>query len=112
VVPAWHDCTGSDFLVYLGQKPFPKELPFHLFFTYQDQARVKLGDSGDGVVTLKSQLPPSMQSAAEKIYGFNETHEGILTCETARNEFVLDGFALSRAEKCRPRHSSRAHFYR
>ncbi len=96
VVPAWRDiATGSDFLIYLDRKPFPEKLPFHLFFTYQDQSRVKLGDSGDGVVTLKSQLPPSLQSAAEKIYGFNETHEGILTCEMARNEFnrLLDGFA-------------------
>ncbi len=96
VVPAWRDiATGSDFLIYLGQKPFPKKLPFHLFFTYQDQSRVKMGDSGDGVVTLKSQLPPSLQSAATRIYGFNETHEGILTSEAARNEFIrlLDGFA-------------------
>jgi pimeloyl-ACP methyl ester carboxylesterase len=96
VVPAWRDiATGSDFLVNLGRKPFPKELPFHLFFTYQDQARLKMGDSGDGVVTLKSQLPPSLQSAATRIYGFDETHEGVLTSEMARNEFnrLLEGFA-------------------
>jgi pimeloyl-ACP methyl ester carboxylesterase len=88
VVPAWRDiATGSDFLRYLGQRTFPKELPFHLFFTYQDQARLKLGESGDGVVTLKSQLPPALQSAAARIYGFNETHESVLTSEAARNEF-------------------------
>ena len=40
VIPAWRDiATGSDFLGYLNRKPFPKKLPFHLFFTYQDQAR-------------------------------------------------------------------------
>jgi len=96
VVPAWRDiATGSDFLGALSQKPFPKKLPFHLFFTYQDQARIKLGESGDGVVTLKSQLLPSVQSAATKIYGLNETHEGVLTSETARNEFnrLLEGSA-------------------
>jgi hypothetical protein len=88
VIPAWRDiATGSDFLGDLSQKPFPKKLPFHLFFTYQDQARLKLGDSGDGVVTLKSQLLPSLQSAAARIYGFNETHERVLTSETARTEF-------------------------
>jgi pimeloyl-ACP methyl ester carboxylesterase len=96
VIPAWRDiATGSDFLVYLGQRPFPKKLPFHLFFTYQDQARLKLGESGDGVVTLKSQLLPSLQSAATRVYGFNETHEGLLTSEMARTEFyrLLEGFA-------------------
>lgn len=96
VIPAWRDiATGSDFLGYLGRKPFPKKLPFHLFFTYQDQARVKLGESGDGVVTLKSQLLPSLQFAAARIYGFNETHEGLLTSEMARKEFIrlLEGFA-------------------
>jgi len=96
VIPAWRDiATGSDFLGYLSQKPFPKKLPFHLFFTYQDQARVKLGESGDGVVTLKSQLLPSLQFAATRIYGFNETHEGVLTSEMARMEFnrLLEGCA-------------------
>ena len=96
VIPAWRDiATGSEFLGNLSQRPFPKKLPFHLFFTYQDQARLKLGESGDGVVTLKSQLIPSIQSSAARIYGFNETHEGVLTSEIARNEFnrLLEGFA-------------------
>lgn len=96
VIPAWRDiATGSEFLGNLSQRPFPKELPFNLFFTYQDQARVKLGESGDGVVTLKSQLLPSLQSAATRVYGFNETHEGLLTSEMARKEFIrlLEGFA-------------------
>jgi hypothetical protein len=96
VIPAWRDiATGSDFLGYLSQKPFPKKLPFHLFFAYHDQARFKLGESGDGVVTLKSQLLPAMQSAAARIYGFNVTHEGLLTSEMARNEFnrLLESFA-------------------
>ena len=101
VIPAWRDiATGSDFLVNLGQKPFPKKLPFHLFFTYQDQAIVKMGDSGDGVVTLKSQLSSSLQSAATRIYGFNETHEELLTSELARNELnrLLEGFAPGREQ--------------
>jgi pimeloyl-ACP methyl ester carboxylesterase len=99
VVPAWRDiATGSDFITSLGQVPFPKKLPFHLFFTYHDQARLKLGESGDGVVTLKSQLLPSMQNAATRIYGFNETHDGVLTSETVRNEFnnLLEEFSVRR----------------
>jgi pimeloyl-ACP methyl ester carboxylesterase len=101
VIPAWRDiATGSDFLGYLSQRPFPQKLPFHLFFTYQDQTRLKLGESGDGVVALKSQLLPSLQSAATRIYGFNETHEGLLTSELARNEFnrLLEGFAPGREQ--------------
>jgi len=89
VIPSWRDiATGSDFLAKLNQRPFPEELPFYLFFTFQDQAKLKLGESGDGVVTLKSQLLPSLQSAAARIYGFNETHENILISKPARNELI------------------------
>ncbi len=96
VIPSWRDiATGSDFLGALSRKPFPGKLPFHLFFTYQDQARLKTGDSGDGVVTLKSQLFPAVQSAAARVYGFNDTHEGVLTSGPARKEFnrLLGDFA-------------------
>ncbi len=88
VVPSWRDlATESEFLKKLTEQPFPKTLPFYLFFTYHDQSTFKLNESSDGVVVLRSQLQPAIQAAATRVYGFNETHVGILNSETARKEF-------------------------
>jgi pimeloyl-ACP methyl ester carboxylesterase len=88
MVPAWRDiATKSDFLQDLVRHPFPKKLPFHLFFAYKDPSTIKNGDSGDGVITLRAQLDPSVQAAATKVIGFNETHMGILNSEAARESF-------------------------
>lgn len=89
VVPVWRDiATQSAFLQQLTARPFPKQLPFYLFFSFNDTSRFKLGESSDGSVTLRSQLVPSMQQAATKALGFNETHSGILNCEAARESFL------------------------
>jgi len=93
VVPAWQDIAmGSEFLKKQQSQPFPRPLPFYLFFTYNDPSAFKLGESGDGSVTLRSQLTPVMQSAATKIMGFNESHEGLLKSKAGRDAFlqVLD----------------------
>jgi pimeloyl-ACP methyl ester carboxylesterase len=88
VVPVWRDIAeGSEFLQNLTRKQFPKTLPFFLFFTYNDPSTFKLGESCDGTVTLRSQLMPSMQAAAIKVFGFNETHSGLLTSGAARETF-------------------------
>ncbi|MGE5173907.1 MAG: hypothetical protein ACM3MD_08760, partial [Betaproteobacteria bacterium] len=52
-----------------------------------------LGESSDGAVTLRSQLVPSLQTAATSVIGFNETHVRILNSEAARESFLrlLDG---------------------
>jgi pimeloyl-ACP methyl ester carboxylesterase len=89
VVPVWNDiAAGSEFLKGLEAKPFPKGLPFYLFFSYHDTSPIKIGESGDGMVTLRSQLDPVMQAAAGRVYGFNETHDGILNSEAVRAQFL------------------------
>ena len=89
VVPSWRDIGApSAFLKDLASRPFPKKLPFYLFFSYNDGSNVKLGESSDGSVTLRSQLVPSVQTSATKIIGFNETHVGILNSETTRDSFL------------------------
>jgi pimeloyl-ACP methyl ester carboxylesterase len=89
VVPSWRDvATGSPFLERLYQGPAPAALPFYLFFGY------KTGDSGDGTITLQSQLDPRVHFSAFKSYGFNATHVGILNDDAARKKFyqVLETF--------------------
>jgi pimeloyl-ACP methyl ester carboxylesterase len=96
MVPAWRDiATKSDFMENLIHQPFPKKLPFYLFFSYNDPSTIKHRDNGDGVITLRAQLEPSLQAAAAKVIGFDATHMGILNSEAARESFfqLLDAVA-------------------
>jgi len=99
VVPVWLDIAApSKFLDNVISKPFPKQLPFYLFFSYNDASNFRIGESSDGTVTLRSQLVPSLQTAAAKVIGFNETHVGILNSLAARDSFLslLDTVSLTR----------------
>jgi pimeloyl-ACP methyl ester carboxylesterase len=89
VVPVWRDVAAeSEFLKDMISRPFPGRLPFHLYFSYRDTTKFKLGESSDGSVSLRSQLVPSLQTSATKILGFNETHVGILNSEASRQTFL------------------------
>ncbi len=82
VVPAWRDvATGSPFLMWLYSGNAVKEVPFYLFFGYKN------GESGDGTITLQSQLARKVHLAAHKTYGFNASHVGILNDEEVRQVF-------------------------
>lgn len=88
VVPSWKDvAAGSAFLDRLYQQKCSPEVPSYLFFGYRDDSLVKSRSSSDGVITLKSQLDPRKQLTAQKVYGFNATHVGILKDEEARRVF-------------------------
>jgi pimeloyl-ACP methyl ester carboxylesterase len=89
MTPSWRDiATSSDFLQDITRRSFPKKLPFYVFFTYTDPSSIIPRESGDGVISLRSQLVPSMQVAATKILGFYESHMGILNNEAARISFL------------------------
>ena len=89
VVPAWRDIGApSAFLNDLTSRPFPKQLPFYLFFSFNDTSKFKLGESSDGSITLRSQLVPTVETSATRVIGFNETHVGILNSETTRDSFL------------------------
>ena len=89
VVPSWQDIAAdSDFLASIKPKSVPMRPPLHLFFGYYDKTAIKFGESTDGIVSLQSQLDPVFQEAATRIYGFRETHDGILHSEQARSTFL------------------------
>ncbi len=89
VVPSWRDIGApSAFLTDLVSRPFPKKLPFYLYFSFNDDSNFKNGESSDGSVTLRSQLLPSVQTSATRVIGINETHVGILNSETTRDSFL------------------------
>ena len=63
------------------------DAPVHIALFIMDEGVLDLvdhypvGDDGDGVVSLESQIPVELQVEAEKIYGFNSGHASILQDE-------------------------------
>jgi pimeloyl-ACP methyl ester carboxylesterase len=89
VVPSWRDiATDSDFLVSLTSRPFPKSVPFYLFFAWGTVQTNGPAPAGDGTISLRSQLDPRMQIVASQMYGVGESHVGILNNDAVRSQFV------------------------
>jgi pimeloyl-ACP methyl ester carboxylesterase len=87
VVPSWRDVApGSEFLEKLYQQPFPATVPFHLFFGFRDDSKLK-GECSDNTIMVRSQLDPRAQDSAVRIYGFDATHTGILNDDAAAKIF-------------------------
>lgn len=80
VLPSWRDMNpAGEFVAGLHRKPLPDETEYHLLFAYGNDKKIKLGSNSDGVIPLSSQLVPAAQDEAAAQYGFNDTHEGILS---------------------------------
>jgi pimeloyl-ACP methyl ester carboxylesterase len=88
VVHSWEDvASGSAFLTGLfytdSQHPQVRRslrgrLAYYLVFTYQRNS-LRPGVSGDGVVTLASQLRLEAQDEAARTFGFDEDHASVLS---------------------------------
>lgn len=93
VVPAWRDvAAGSDFIKALHKWSWPRDIPYHLVFSYLED------EAGDGVVPLKSQIPLSLQKEASGMYGFRAEHAELLKKRHFRREFnsiLLDNLRKS-----------------
>lgn len=73
VVPVFHDVAyKSDFINALHQWRWPRDIPYHLVFSYYDE------EANDGVASLESQIPRSLQREASGIYGYEAEHAGLL----------------------------------
>jgi pimeloyl-ACP methyl ester carboxylesterase len=78
VVGSWIDMApASAFLRELLARPLPATTQHHLIFGFQRGSG--LGQSDDGVISLTSQLEPRAQKQAARIYGFDDTHVGVLS---------------------------------
>ena len=79
VVRVWEDMApGSEYQRSLYSTPLPQATKHHLLFTFSRKS-ASLGESGDGVVTLASELLPQAQRDAFKLYGFDENHTSVLS---------------------------------
>ena len=78
----WIDLTpGSAFLVSLSY-PLP-QVPHYVFFGYRRAPSLLTSQSSDGAITLDSQIPEWLQQQAERTWGFDADHAGILSSEPA-----------------------------
>jgi pimeloyl-ACP methyl ester carboxylesterase len=82
-IPSWADLVPEGrFIRSLHEHPIPHTVRHYLFFAYQDDPGFRLA-SGDGVVSLESQLDQWAQARAAGVMGFNEDHMGVLTSRAA-----------------------------
>lgn len=84
VVRSWFDVEpGSRFLTGLFQTPdhqrrrLGSSTAHHLVFSFHKNGDA-FGESGDGVVTVASELRAQAQAEAASVRGFDDTHTGIL----------------------------------
>jgi pimeloyl-ACP methyl ester carboxylesterase len=74
----WLDIAeGSSFINTLYENELPSDLKYYLIFAFKGDSST-LSGCNDGMVTLKSQLHPPAQDQAQAIFGFHETHIGVL----------------------------------
>jgi len=70
------------------QSPLPPDLPLVLFFAWGTSRHHGPDIAGDGVIALKSQLDPRIQFQARRVFGFGQSHVGILDDAVARARFL------------------------
>ena len=76
VVRVWEDMVpGSPYQKGLFSTPLPELTRHHLLFSFKGTFG---GDSGDGAVSVDSQLMAHAQRDAVKVYGFHEDHMSVL----------------------------------
>jgi pimeloyl-ACP methyl ester carboxylesterase len=79
VMPMWTDMApGSPFLTEIFHTALPSQCPYYLLFSYGGHSLL-LNQANDGTVTVSSELALAAQHAADKVYGFDESHMSILS---------------------------------
>jgi len=95
VVEVWYDMVpGSQYQQSVFARPLPPEMQHHMLFTFQRKSG-SFGESDDQSVTVASQLATPAQSNAVRVYGFDDTHVGVLrNPEASRllNELLAKSF--------------------
>lgn len=85
VVPVWRSMApDSVFLKDLFAEPLPRGIPHNLIFGYRNNVLVGT-TSGDGTITLASQLRSEAQVQAATQRGFDEDHLSILEAKVVHD---------------------------
>lgn len=87
VIPVWRSMApDSRFLQGLFAEGLPGDIPHHLLFGYRNNVLVGR-TSGDGTITLASQLRDEAQTQASSQRGFDEDHLSILEAPALLEHF-------------------------
>ena len=80
-VPSWYDMVpDSPFINKIFARKLPESLPYYLMFSHKGDSS-RFMDNNDGSVELASELDYRAQADAERIFGYNESHVGILSSQ-------------------------------
>jgi len=103
---SWTDLSpASDFLVAL-RKPL-QQVPHYVFFGYRRSPSLLTSQSSDGAIVLSSQLPGWIQEQAERCWGYDADHVGILSHPAAIRRF--NSLLASEADRLRANRTPAAH---
>jgi len=95
VVEVWRDMApGSPYQRSVLDPPLPAGMQHHMVFTFQ-RNRMSFGESDDHGVTVASQLVGPAQKNAVRVYGFDDTHMGVLRnpeVSTLLNDLLAKSF--------------------
>lgn len=78
VMPVWIDMVPESSYLRSIREPLPPDLQHELFFSFRGSLSPFMARSNDGSVTVASQLPEWAQARARRVWGFDDTHVGIL----------------------------------
>lgn len=83
-VPSWEDMVpGSDYIDEIFSRPLPSGVRHSLLFSFKSRSLPWLPKENDGTVGLASQIDRRAQNEADRIYGFEADHVGILSDDDA-----------------------------
>jgi pimeloyl-ACP methyl ester carboxylesterase len=92
-IPSWYDMApGSPFIESIFARRLPDSLPYYLMFSHKGDSSMFMNNN-DGSVELASELDYRAQTEAERIFGYNESHVGILSSQRVLNDIsrLLEG---------------------
>ena len=99
-VPSWYDMVpGSPYIDAIFAQKLPDSLPYYLMFSHSGEHSRTMRNN-DGSVELASELDYRAQAEAERIFGYDETHVGILSSKRVLEavNLLLDGGGQIRRE--------------
>jgi pimeloyl-ACP methyl ester carboxylesterase len=95
---SWIDLSPeSDFLVSLQEPLGP--VPHYVFFGFRRSPSLLTSQSSDGAIAMSSQIPAWIQEQAERCWGFDTDHVGILSHSAALGRF--NALLASEADRLR-----------
>ncbi len=104
VIPCWIDMQPeSEFFKSLYNTKMPEDMTFYMFYGYKGNRNI-FQSNNDGTITLASLLNGKLQSAAQKIFAFNEDHASIASSKEVMSQYNMLVNAFDEKNSISPKH--------